>query len=462
MTPKIIKHYIILLVVFFSWINLAHANVIINEFVSSPTDGIEWIELLNTTGSPIVLNGWKLVDGNDKVTDDLILNGTISANGFIVFENSKSWLNNDGDTIILKDNSSNTIDSVIYGTDGIIKAPAKDKSGVLISGKWITNQDPTKNLPNSDSSNNSLDENTSDTTDENIDPTPLVKNNPEILKITTKIISPKIITAGIPFLLSSLTTTNRGETYTVGNFVWNFGDGMVRKVGDSSSFEYIYEYPGEYALTLSYFDSTFSQIADATNRITIKVIPSEIFISSVGSASDPYIEIENKSSSEIILSNWIVTAGTHYFIIPEETTLLPNKKIKLSPKITGFVGGDIGSVVITDPNKEITATYPPEIKKLTPRVSSTSLTTPYINPIQGDNSLPDNSLPQDSQVINLNDLGASAGESGPNIPKSIYPIIGLLVVIGIGVASFLLIKKKNSVEDYIEKGIRAEDMTIVE
>ncbi|MFA5773376.1 MAG: lamin tail domain-containing protein [Candidatus Paceibacterota bacterium] len=462
MTPKIIKHYIILLVVFFSWINLAHANVIINEFVSSPTDGIEWIELLNTTGSPIVLNGWKLVDGNDKVTDDLILNGTISANGFIVFENSKSWLNNDGDTIILKDNSSNTIDSVIYGTDGIIKAPAKDKSGVLISGKWITNQDPTKNLPNSDSSNNSLDENTSDTTDENIDPTPLVKNNPEILKITTKIISPKIITAGIPFLLSSLTTTNRGETYTVGNFVWNFGDGMVRKVGDSSSFEYIYEYPGEYALTLSYFDSTFSQIADATNRITIKVIPSEIFISSVGSASDPYIEIENKSSSEIILSNWIVTAGTHYFIIPEETTLLPNKKIKLSPKITGFVGGDIASVVITDPNKEITATYPTETKKLTSRVSSVSKVVSYINPIQADSSSLDDDLSQDSQVINLNDLGASAGESGSNIPKSIYPIIGLLVVIGIGVASFLLIKKKNSVEDYIEKGIRVEDMTIIE
>jgi hypothetical protein len=55
-------------------------------------------------------------------------------------------------------------------------------------------------------------------------------------------------------------------------------------------------------------------------------------------------------------------------------------------------------------------------------------------------------------------------DSNRNIPKSAYPLIGLLIIIGIGIISFFLVKQKKNVNnnDYIEKGIRAEDMTIVE
>jgi hypothetical protein len=213
-------------------------------------------------------------------------------------------------------------------------------------------------------------------------------------------------------------------------------------------------------LTLSYFDNSFSKIPVATDRITIKVIPSEVFISLVGTDKDPFIELENKSSYEIILSNWILIAGTHHFIIPEGTTILPNKKIKLSPKITGFVGEDIGSVVIVNPSKEIMATYPALIKKPIPKISSSSGVT-YNNPISTIVTPPDDSLSENSQIINLNDMEASAGKSGVNIPSSAYPFIGLFIVIGIGIASFVIMKK-NQVRDYIDERIRAEDMTIVE
>ena len=238
---------------------------------------------------------------------------------------------------------------------------------------------------------------------------------------------------------------------------------MTSKLGESSPFTYLYNYPGEYVLTLSYLDSLFSKVADATDRIIIKVIPSDVYISGIGNDTDPYIEIGNKSTYEIVLSNWIVTAGTHYFIIPEGTTLLPGKKIKLSPKITGFVGADLYSIIISNPSKEMVANYPVQVKKLTqnkvfPKVSSDAA---YSNFVQSNNSK-DEPLQKDSKIINLNDLESSAGNSRINISSSVYPLIGLLLVIGIGITSFLLIKRKRDVEDYVEKGISARDMTIIE
>lgn len=454
---------------FFSWVNWANASVIINEFVSHPNQGEqEWIELFNTGDNPVDLTGWKLTELSSPNTtpkeNDLIsLFGTID--DVLVFEVGTSKLNDGGDSIGLYD-GTNLIDRVTYGTESTIKnysidlsASPINKSSALISSNWLANQDPTKNSPNPNPNN---DEEKTDNTESTTSSTPSsssTKQDLVVLKITTKIISPKIVVAGIPFSLSSLTTTNRGETYAVGKFVWNFGNGMVSEVGKSNPFDYVYEYPGEYALTLSYFDSYFSKGADATDKIIVKVIPSEIFISSVGNSTDPFIELENKSNYEIILSNWVVTAGVHYFIIPEGTTLLPGKKIKLSPKITGFVSEDIKSVIITNPNKEITATYPIEIKKLIPKVS---LVKTVNSLVPSESNLQEDSSSKGPQVINLNNLGASTGESGVNIPNSAYPLIGLFVIIGLGITSFLLIKRKKNDNAYVKKEIRAEDMTIIE
>jgi hypothetical protein len=68
----------------------------------------------------------------------------------------------------------------------------------------------------------------------------------------------------------------------------------------------------------------------------------------------------------------------------------------------------------------------------------------------------------ESQIINLNDLDASAGDANTTIPSQVYPFIGLLVVIGIGITSFLLVKKKKEVKYYNGEETRAKDIKIVE
>jgi hypothetical protein len=479
MNLKRIKHYIIFITVFFSSVNIANAEVVINEVKISPT-GDRFIELYNSGSSSVDLTNWylqrKTSTGSDfgSLASKTYFSGkSIEAKGYFVI--SKTEIENtdiiygsltltESNVIQLKNGSQELIDKVGWGEvsdcgDNCAPNPTTGNSiGRISRGNWVSATSTPGGINSSSGNEDGGDENVAnENSDTEINPITQTSAT-AILKITTKIISPKIVVAGIPFSVNSETTTNRGETYAVGKYVWNFGDGGVREVRVASPFEYAYDYPGEYVLSLSYFASTFSKEAEATNRITIKVIPSDIYISSVGNDADPYIELENKSKYEVILSKWIINAGAHYFVIPEGTTLLPGKKIKLSPKITGFTGEDIKYISISTPSREVVATYPIQIKRIVQKTSVVSGGVKNIvTPIEKYPS-------ENSNVINLNDLGASVSDSGVNISKSAYPIIGLILVIGIGIASFLMIKNKNKDEvgDYIEREIRAEDMKIIE
>lgn len=100
-------------------------HVVINEFLSNPLiEADEWVELYNPTDSDIDLTNWKLGD-NDGHT--ATLSGTLSVGDYLVVEFS-SVLNNDGDTIELKDGSAVLVDSVAYGDEGTALNPSEEKS----------------------------------------------------------------------------------------------------------------------------------------------------------------------------------------------------------------------------------------------------------------------------------------------------------------------------------------------
>lgn len=91
-------------------------DVVINEFVSDPADGeVEWIELYNTIGKGVILDGWTIEEGSGAKTK---LEGEIGLSGenkFYIIEKPKGNLNNKGDIIILRDGNANLIDQVAYG-----------------------------------------------------------------------------------------------------------------------------------------------------------------------------------------------------------------------------------------------------------------------------------------------------------------------------------------------------------
>lgn len=444
---------------FFSWAHFASANVVINEVNLSPIEE-RFIELHNNSNSPQSLTGWSIKRKSSGGIEYSLVSSSRLENKVIA---------GGGDFIVV--NESNYTGTLTPDATWAKSYTFSENNTILLYNQndELIDDFPVSNSNNTETNNEVDNIDSTDTSSASTTSVSKKDTEPIIFKITTKIISPKIVTSGIPFSLSSITNSNTGTTYAVGKFVWNFGDGMIKEVGKSEPFYYTYDYPGEYAVTLLYFDSVFSKTADATNKVTVKVIPSEIFVSSVGTSIDPFIEIENKSNSEIMLSDWVITGGIHYFKIPDGTTVLPNKKIKLSPKITGFTGEDIQSISIINPNKNVVTTYPAisTSTKSTKNLAQKNTSTYAI--AQNDVSSSDGKKQKDSslnskdlQIINLNDLSASAGSAESNISDRTYALVGLFVVIGVGVASFIIFKKRNTPRDYIEGEIRAEDMTIVE
>lgn len=86
-------------------------KVVINEFVSNPNSGKEWVEIYNPGTQPFDLSRCILEDGSNH---ELQLESNIQAKKFIVFEYSSSTLNNDGDMLSLMCYGQLT-DKVVYG-----------------------------------------------------------------------------------------------------------------------------------------------------------------------------------------------------------------------------------------------------------------------------------------------------------------------------------------------------------
>jgi len=92
------------------------SDIAINEFVSDPIDGEEeWIELYNKKEEEIDLNDWQIEEDSGGITK---ISGKIPSCGFFVVEKIKGYLNNSGDTIILRDKNGRIIDQATYGDYG--------------------------------------------------------------------------------------------------------------------------------------------------------------------------------------------------------------------------------------------------------------------------------------------------------------------------------------------------------
>lgn len=124
------------------------AQIFINEV--SPVSSPEWVELYNDSNDNVDISGWKLVDlaNNTKTISSAVIN----SHGYYVYESVSSWLNNTGqESLALKNSANETIDSLIYGTDGIVGIPSADKSiGRSPDGSttWVNNLDWTKGSSN--------------------------------------------------------------------------------------------------------------------------------------------------------------------------------------------------------------------------------------------------------------------------------------------------------------------------
>lgn len=465
--------YITFTIVFFVLPLSVFANFEITEIMydlEGTDTNREWVEVKNTASEPADLSKWFFFSDNSKhaLTPQGV--SSVPAGGFavitqnatnfqadwpnysgLIFDSSWTGFNNEtGETISMKDPALNEVSIVTFSSS--MGGAGDGNSLQKIGGSW-SGASPTPGTENKSSSSNSGADNTviiassgSNTSTLSVTSKP---KETEVPKMTTNIISKNTVFAGIPFKIDSNTIGYKKEILKVGTLVWNFGDGMSRNTSEHLPFEYSYQYPGEYVLTLSYFYPN-NKVPDATDRMIIKVVEPGVVISSIGKNGDPYIEIENQSNVEVDLSGWVIRGANSYFYIPPGTIILPSKSVRFSSRVTGFSGSDVTYVNILSTSGEVVASYPTaKIATYTNNSSATYRSKASVEPIQS------------SSVINLDDLGASAIKSGSNISTSKYAVFGLVAVIAIGLLSVYFARKKDTVDD-VEKQIRAQDMTIIE
>ena len=99
--------------------NHSAAHIVINEIEANPPRNdnsksiIEWVELYNPTPEDIDLTGWTLKTTHGRI-GSVFLSGTIEAKGYRVFGRGSQWLDNEDDSVILRDKEGEKIDEVAF------------------------------------------------------------------------------------------------------------------------------------------------------------------------------------------------------------------------------------------------------------------------------------------------------------------------------------------------------------
>ena len=347
-----------------------YAEVLISEIKYSPTSK-QWIEIFNDTNSDIDITTFRILDSGASVNGHSIsvynnASNLIPSHGYGVVSKSpedfgsvtfpifKSSLNIkvSSDNVILRNEAVEGVSTVnIDGTaiDGNSIQKINNIWKVALPTPGLVNEESLVPLPPSGNlGNNNVDTQISN----------LIPNTYEAPSIKTKINGKNVVYAGIPFELEAINTGYSGDILSYGKNYWNFGDGSSKEqINSFNKINHIYYYPGQYILTLEYMSNPYSDIANASNKFTVKVIPVEVIISKIGTTDDFFIEILNNSDYEIDISKWKIVSSERSYLLPRGTVIQGKNSIILSPKITNFVFNDRLSLQLFDANQNLISKY---------------------------------------------------------------------------------------------------------
>lgn len=474
-------------VIFFLSYHFAFASLVINEIMYNPqgldTDH-EWIEIFNNSSTDSVdITGWKFNDGSNHGLNQPPANGgqgslVIPAGAYAILSGNAATFLSDHlgfsgtviDTVMSLPNTSGTlelhkadnslVDTVSYNSSQGANEDGNSlqKIGTSWSGATPTpgaqNSNPSitpsggSGLVVSDNSANNISLPVSATTTATTAETKTKVI--EIPKIKTEIIGKTSGFAGLPILLEAKAYGPAGEQLYFGKYFWNFGDGDSKEINlsDSRPFTHAYFYPGEYAISLDYYQNYYSNIPDASNQITIRIVPVDISISRVGDDKDFFVEISNNTDYTADLSNWSLTSEEKSFMLPHNTTLASKKKLIISPQISHFSWADKNTLKLMTPEKEVAFDYEASVTPSIPppKGEAVKSSLPFGEGKGGVNFEVVPASVLDNQ-ISTNNLTASIVESdavnSKNPNAMIFSIISIIFV-GISALGVYLVRQKGT------------------
>lgn len=96
-------------------------EIVINEvYADAPgaDEGQEWVELYNSGGEAVALDGWAVWSGTSALAERVVLAGTLEPAGYLVVGGPELTLGNAGtsaDAVALHDATGAVVDTVVYG-----------------------------------------------------------------------------------------------------------------------------------------------------------------------------------------------------------------------------------------------------------------------------------------------------------------------------------------------------------
>ena len=356
--------FIIITILFLVFPVVSFAQVVINEIMYDPegTDanaGGEWIEI-KITENNINLSTWKIADKtgtSGSFTNRVIKyergpSELISGDYVIIAKNAEDFSSffpsysgslfsssislTEDDEIKLLNENLKEIDNLSFSSS--MGAKGDGNSLQKTSSGWVA-ASPTPGAVNNTASNTS-DSNDSDSIGEVLGTSSdqSTSSNSSSGDSTTNVSSlnsqleiiagnNRITSPGSPIWFQAIVKKNTTKASPELN--WSFGDGNV---GVGSLVSHTYKYAGDYVVVLS------ARVGEvfSVSRLKVKVINSNIEVLDKGQ----YLEILNKSNTEINLFNWKIEDDGKGFIFQPNTIILSNSSVKFDKSLLKLKGYD--------------------------------------------------------------------------------------------------------------------------
>lgn len=328
----------------------AQFTEILYDAVGTDT-GYEWVEVHNETPNPISLVNWKLVESsiNHGITSARG-DGTLSSGEFaIIADNAQkfidTWpsyggdvfdsvfsLNNDGETLQLKNQSGLVESTAVY--TGSAGAAGNGLTIHWRSGAWTSGHPNPGKSPSDAQTASAGNLNQSGTSTQNNneqfgveDPAPkfTVGFTGDIAFDPVTIIARSVFRV-VPRIIK---TTANGEKLDVSNsgiHQVSFGDGSVVLFQKSAKIQHNYVRPGQYVLVYRYYRNSLLGEPDISIERTVSVVSPSIR----AGVEDGWVTLNNTTESILDISGWRVASGNSVMTIPSPTKVSPSMIIAVS------------------------------------------------------------------------------------------------------------------------------------
>lgn len=356
--------YVIVAILLFTIPWIANAAVVINEvaWMGGPASASdEWIELYNDGTDAVSLSGWKVVaeDGAPLIS----LSGSIPAGGFYIMERTDDDsapgvsadkiytgdLANAGETLKLLDNDTVVVDTVVGGSNWESiggNNTTKDTPQRQTGATWLTGIPTPKAMNTTTASETGTVAGTSTTS--------TVKKS-----VTTGGYKQVVFAyagedlstiAGGDVMFEGYAVTDKNVRISNAQYQWSFGDGS-RGRGEERLHTY-YE-PGTYIGVLTVYGDNQKH----KDKVIVTVLPADVRVKTISTGAKGFIEIENRSSSDVDLSRWHLFVdyargkkSRERFTIPEDTIIMASSSVRFSNRVTRLTPGPDDVVILQFPS----------------------------------------------------------------------------------------------------------------